>query len=103
MPRDGIHSVSVPGCVDGWSKMHAKFGRLPWRDLFAAATHYAAEGYPVPELIQMAWRNYETVPFFLPQGPTQIGHNEQVPLPAALPKGAPAHAPTAEAVRERFL
>jgi len=26
MPRDGIHSVSVPGCVDGWSKMHAKFG-----------------------------------------------------------------------------
>ena len=74
MPRDGIHSVSVPGCVDGWSKMHAKFGRLPWRDLFAAATHYAAEGYPVPELIQTAWRNYETVPFFLPQGkPLAVG------------------------------
>ena len=74
MPRDGIHSVSVPGCVDGWSKMHAKFGRLPWRDLFAAATHYAAEGYPVPELIQTAWRNYETVPFFLPQGkPPAVG------------------------------
>ena len=74
IPRDGIHSVSVPGCVDGWSKMHAKFGRLPWRDLFAAATHYAAEGYPVPELIQTAWRNYETVPFFLPQGkPPAVG------------------------------
>jgi gamma-glutamyltranspeptidase/glutathione hydrolase len=74
MPRDGIHSASVPGCVDGWSKMHAKFGRLPWRDLFAAATHYAAEGYPVPELIQAAWRNYETVPFFLPHGkPPAVG------------------------------
>ncbi len=74
MPRDGIHSVSVPGCVDGWSKMHTKFGRLPWRDLFAAATHYAAEGYPVPELIHTAWRNYETVPFFLPQGkPLAVG------------------------------
>ncbi len=74
MPRDGIHSVSVPGCVDGWSKMHAKFGRLPWRDLFAAATYYAAEGYPVPELIHTAWRNYETVPFFLPQGkPLAVG------------------------------
>ena len=74
IPRDGIHSVSVPGCVDGWSKMHAKFGRLPWRDLFAAATYYAAEGYPVPELIQTAWRNYETVPFFLPQGkPPAVG------------------------------
>jgi gamma-glutamyltranspeptidase/glutathione hydrolase len=74
VPRDGIHSVSVPGCVDGWSKMHAKFGRLPWRDLFAAAAYYAAEGYPVPELIQTAWRNYETVPFFLPQGkPPAVG------------------------------
>jgi len=74
MPRDGIHSVSVPGCVDGWAKMHMKFGRLPWRDLFAAATHYASEGYPVPELIQTAWRNYETVPFFLPQGkPPAVG------------------------------
>ena len=74
MARDGIHSVSVPGCVDGWSKMHTKFGRLPWRDLFAAATYYAAEGYPVPELIHTAWRNYETVPFFLPQGkPLAVG------------------------------
>src|ERR1019366_5285153 len=29
MPQLGIHSVTVPGCVDGWAKLHAKFGELP--------------------------------------------------------------------------
>src|SRR3954466_14964113 len=30
MPHDGIHSVTVPGTVDGWSQAHKRFGRLPW-------------------------------------------------------------------------
>src|SRR5665811_1193435 len=25
MPQLGIHSVTVPGCVDGWAKLHQKF------------------------------------------------------------------------------
>ena len=29
MPQEGIHSVTVPGCVDGWAKLHKKFGKLP--------------------------------------------------------------------------
>src|SRR5437879_6560742 len=37
MPQSGIQSVTVPGCVDGWDKLHRKFGRLPWRDLFRPA------------------------------------------------------------------
>src|SRR3989442_14836726 len=28
MPQVGIQSVTVPGCVDGWSKLHKRFGRL---------------------------------------------------------------------------
>ncbi len=28
MPQDGIQSVTVPGCVDGWEKLHKRFGRL---------------------------------------------------------------------------
>src|SRR6202521_5553742 len=31
MPDDGIHSVTVPGAVDGWAKAHQRFGRLPWK------------------------------------------------------------------------
>jgi gamma-glutamyltranspeptidase / glutathione hydrolase len=55
MPSSGIHSVTVPGAVDGWAKMHAKFGKLPWRDLFAPAIYFAEHGFPVTEIIQYDW------------------------------------------------
>lgn len=55
IPGSGIHSVTVPGAVDGWAKMHAKFGKLPWRDLFAPAIYYAEHGFPVTEIIQYDW------------------------------------------------
>jgi gamma-glutamyltranspeptidase/glutathione hydrolase len=57
VPTSGIHTVTVPGCVDGWAKMHGKFGKLPWRDLFAPAIYYAEHGFPVTELIQWDWNN----------------------------------------------
>jgi gamma-glutamyltranspeptidase/glutathione hydrolase len=55
VPVDGIHGVTVPGGVDGWAKMHAKFGKLPWRDLYAPAIYYARHGFPVTEIIQFDW------------------------------------------------
>src|SRR5215470_4897616 len=55
MPRDGIHSVTVPGAVEGWSQAHKRFGRLPWKDLFAPAIQYAEHGYAVPEIIHDYW------------------------------------------------
>jgi gamma-glutamyltranspeptidase / glutathione hydrolase len=59
MPRDGIHSVTVPGAVDGWSQAHKRFGRLPWKDLFTPAIYYAEHGYAVPEIIQEYWKAEE--------------------------------------------
>ena len=53
----GIHGVTVPGCVDGWEKLHQRFGRLPWGDLFKPAIYYAENGFPVTELIQWEWEN----------------------------------------------
>src|SRR5882672_8976818 len=55
MPEAGIHSVTVPGAVEGWAKSHQRFGRLPWKDLFGPAIYYAEHGYPVPELIHDFW------------------------------------------------
>jgi len=55
MPKDGIHSVTVPGAVDGWWKMHERFGKLPWKDLFQSAIAYAEDGFPVTEAIVEAW------------------------------------------------
>jgi gamma-glutamyltranspeptidase/glutathione hydrolase len=55
MPQQGIHSVTVPGAVDGWAKMHARYGKLPWKDLFQSAIAYAENGFPVSEAIQESW------------------------------------------------
>jgi len=57
MPSDGIHAVTVPGCVAGWEKLHKRFGRLPWRDLFKPAIYYAENGFPVTEQVQWDWEN----------------------------------------------
>ena len=57
MPQDGIHSVTTPGCVAGWEKLHKKFGRLSWAELFRPAIYYAEQGFPVTELIQGSWKN----------------------------------------------
>ncbi|MDQ6678368.1 MAG: gamma-glutamyltransferase family protein, partial [Acidobacteriota bacterium] len=84
MATEGIHSVTVPGAVDGWAKMHARYGKLPWRELFQYAIAYAEQGVPVPEVNQEAWSdpvavkkikaNPESSRVFLPKGkPPQVG------------------------------
>lgn len=57
MPEKGIQSVTVPGAVDGWAKLHGHFGKLPWAEIFQPAIYYAEHGYPVTELIQADWHN----------------------------------------------
>src|SRR5271155_859941 len=60
MPVTGIDSVTVPGAVDGWTKLHERFGKLPWRDLFQPAIFYARQGYAMPEVLHTYWE--EAVP-----------------------------------------
>lgn len=57
MPQSGINSVTVPGMVDGWQKLHDRWGRLPWRDLFKPAIFYASDGVPVPEIVDDVWKS----------------------------------------------
>ncbi len=76
MPQFGIDSVTVPGAVDGWAKLHARWGKLPWRDLFEPAIFYANHGLPVAEIIHGYWQgaestlesNPESRRVFLPDG-----------------------------------
>jgi len=49
MPVNGPLSVSVPGCVDGWFRLHGRFGRLPMGTILAPAIRYAREGFPVAD------------------------------------------------------
>ena len=55
MLEEGIHSVTVPGAVDGWAKAHQRFGRLAWKDLFSPAIYFAENGYAVPEIVHDFW------------------------------------------------
>ncbi len=55
MPQSGIDSVTVPGAVDGWTKLHDRFGKLGWNELFQPAIFYAAHGYAVPEVVRAYW------------------------------------------------
>ena len=57
MPQFGINSVTVPGMVDGWQKLHDRWGRLQWRDLFKPAIVYAEDGVPVPEIVDDVWKD----------------------------------------------
>src|SRR3984885_1877699 len=76
MPQFGIDSVTVPGVVDGWTKLHDRWGKLPWRDLFQPAIFYADHGFPVSEIIHAWWAgdsdglrtNPESTRVFLPPG-----------------------------------
>src|SRR5580658_4841341 len=76
MPSTGIHSFTVPGAVEGWAKMHARYGKLPWKDLFQSAIAYAEQGFPVTEAIQESWAanasrlkdHPESLRVFLPGG-----------------------------------
>ena len=56
MPQEGVYSVTVPGCVEGWAKLHQKFGRLPWAELFKPAIYYAQNGFPLTEWIDAYWK-----------------------------------------------
>src|SRR5579863_7946737 len=55
MPHDGIHTVTVPGAIDGWARIHQRYGKLPWKDLFQSAIAYAERGFPVTEMIHEVW------------------------------------------------
>jgi len=44
IPSHGAISVSVPGAVDAWWTLHGRYGKLPWKHLFADAIAYAQDG-----------------------------------------------------------
>jgi gamma-glutamyltranspeptidase/glutathione hydrolase len=55
MPKKGIHTVTVPGAVDGWFALQKRFGSKSIADLLAPAIHYADEGFPITEMVAGRW------------------------------------------------
>ncbi len=51
IPSYGPLPVTVPGAVDGWVKLHEKFGNQEFKTLFQPTIDYAINGFPVTETI----------------------------------------------------
>ena len=59
MPANGVHSVTVPGVVDGWAELLSAYGTMPLSRLLAPAIGYARNGYAVSEIISGQWQATE--------------------------------------------
>jgi len=55
MPKSGVHTIDVPGAVDGWQKLADKFGRKKLSEDLTQAIQMAREGFPVPEITAAYW------------------------------------------------
>lgn len=56
IPETGPLSWSVPGCVDGWEMLRARFGTWPLSRLLQPAIETAEQGFPVSEVIGAGWQ-----------------------------------------------
>ncbi len=61
MPADGIETVTVPGAVDGWSKLLARFGTQPLAAVLAPAIRIADDGFPVSEWVAANWQGHDKI------------------------------------------
>ncbi len=80
-PEFGIHTVTVPGAVDGWATLLKSHGTMTLAQVLQPAIEYAEKGFPVTEIIGSEWDagiqhkgNPDFAATFLPNGkPPAIG------------------------------
>ncbi len=51
LPPYGAVTVTVPGTVDAWWRLHQRYGKLRWRELFDPAIAYAEGGVPLSPVV----------------------------------------------------
>lgn len=76
VPVDSIHAVTLPGAIDGWFRLHDRFGRLDMARLLRPAIGYARNGYPIHARVARDWKKSQahlekrdaTRALFLPTG-----------------------------------
>jgi len=56
MPETGIHTVTIPGALDGWCSLLDKYGTMSLAQVLAPAIDLAEHGFPVTEIIGHTWK-----------------------------------------------
>ena len=99
MPAFGWDSVTVPGAVDAWQTLSARFGRLPFAALFEPAIHYAHDGFLVSPIIADAWAHAPQIERDFPEFAATFLPAGRAPRPGELFRN-PDLAATLEGVAE---
>ena len=63
MPPFGIHTVTVPGCPDGWRMLSERFGRVGLERCLAPAIGYATDGFPVGPGLHATLARMDSLPY----------------------------------------
>ncbi len=56
MPETGIHTVTIPGALDGWCSLLDQYGTMSLAQVLAPAIKLAEQGFPVTEVIAHTWK-----------------------------------------------
>ncbi len=56
MPTTGIHTVTIPGTLDGWCTLLDKYGTMSLAQVLAPAIELAEHGFPVTKIIGHTWK-----------------------------------------------
>ena len=88
LPRHSVHSITVPGAVDGWARLMEDHGSLGLDDVLRYAIDYAENGYVVGPRVAKDWialtdklsRDDNATRFYLKNGkPYGVGDVHRVP------------------------
>lgn len=89
MPQRGIHSITIPGCADGWEMAARRFGRLGLARALQPAIAYAEDGFPVGPGLHRALAQARDLPDTHPSW-----HRHFLPDSVVPPVGAAMRYPT---------
>lgn len=92
LPPVGPLPITIPGAVDAWFDLHARYGKLPMEQVLAPAIRYAREGHPVAPVIasyfernlQSFERLQKTVPFDLANARATYFKDGRAPKPGEM-------------------
>jgi len=80
--RGDLHTVPVPGAVDGWLALLARYGRLPADVVFAPAIELAEAGFVPSIMLTLASHLVHDLPGaqeLCPDGPLDLQHVVRLP------------------------
>ncbi len=59
IPSRGALAVTIPGAVDGWAELLARYGTITLAEALGPAIACARDGFPVCEIVAGQWRDAE--------------------------------------------